>query len=217
VSATSGNTRAAGIGPGAFIAVVGASGVGKDALMAYAREQLGGEAHFPRRVISRPAGPAEDFEPIDERGFAEIAAAGGFAMSWNAHGLAYGIRVTVDEHIRAGHAVVANVSRAVLEPLSRRYERLLVVRIVVSDEVRGARLRNRGRETTEDIEARLARTDPAPDFPMHAEIRNDGTHEQGGRLLLELIAANLSHPGVGQGAPAQVVFTDCRDAGCNGV
>jgi ribose 1,5-bisphosphokinase len=181
------NCDAAGIGPGAFIAVVGGSGVGKDALMTYAHEHLGGAAHFARRVISRPAGPGEDFESIDELGFEDVAATGGFAMAWRAHGLAYGIRVSADEHVRADRVVVANVSRTVLVALGSRYERLLVVRITVSNEVREARLRNRQRETVADIEARLARTDPAPEFPVDVEIRNDDTIEDGGRQLLSII------------------------------
>jgi ribose 1,5-bisphosphokinase len=181
----------AGIGPGAFVAVVGASGVGKDALLSFARERLGDAAWFPRRVISRPAGPGEDFESVDEFGFAALAAAGGFAVTWRAHGLAYGIPAGADEHIRAGSAVVANVSRAVLVPLSERYERLRVVRVTAPDGVRAGRLRLRGREAEPDIEARLARADPAPDFPADVEICNDGTLEDGGRRMMQVIAATF--------------------------
>lgn len=178
---------AGGIGPGAFVAVVGASGVGKDALMSYARERLGDVAHFPRRVITRPAGAGEDFDSVDEQAFADAVRDGGFAMSWRAHGLGYGIPAAVDHHVRAGRAIVANVSRTVLDALGARYERFIVVRISVSDEVREPRLHARQRESAAEIAQRLVRADPAPDFPVDAEIRNDGTLEEGGEQLLQLI------------------------------
>ncbi|WP_035743399.1 phosphonate metabolism protein/1,5-bisphosphokinase (PRPP-forming) PhnN [Arthrobacter sp. MA-N2] len=173
---------------GAFLAIVGASGVGKDALISYARERLAAAAvYFPRRVITRREGAGEDHEPIDEAGFAAGCACGDFAVSWRAHGLGYGIPAAVDDEIRSGRTVVANVSRGVLGVLAARYPRLVVVRVTVSDDVRASRLRGRGREAVHDIAQRLARTDPAPDHPVDVEIRNDGTVAEGGDRLLRAI------------------------------
>jgi ribose 1,5-bisphosphokinase len=186
---------AAAVGPGAFIAVVGARGVGKDALLSYARDRADEAVHFPRRVITRPAGAGEDFDPVDEARFTDAAAGGAFAIWWRAHGLGYGIPASVDAHVRDGRAVVVNVSRAVLDQLAERYQRLVVVRISVSDEVRAARLRARRREESADIVRRLARVDPAPEFPVDAEIRNDGTIAEGGERLLAVIAAALAPVG----------------------
>lgn len=181
----------ASIGPGAFIAVVGASGVGKDSLMSYARNRLDDTVHFPRRVITRATGPGEDFDSIDETRFTDAAAEGAFAIWWRAHGLGYGIPASADLHVRAGRTVIVNVSRSVLDELAARYERLVVVRISVSDEVREARLHARRREASADIALRLARADPAPDFPVDAEISNDGSVEAGGEQLLRVIAGTL--------------------------
>ncbi|GAA4163679.1 phosphonate metabolism protein/1,5-bisphosphokinase (PRPP-forming) PhnN [Gryllotalpicola daejeonensis] len=183
--------QGARIGPGAFIAVVGASGVGKDALISYVRERLDDQVHFPRRVITRPAGAGEDHEPFDESGFEDACAAGAFAVSWRAHGLGYGIPATADHHVRDGRAVVANVSRAVLAPLAERYANFVVVRIVVSEAVRELRLRTRKREESHDIAARLARVDPAPEFPVDVEVQNDGTIAEGGEQLLSAIRSVL--------------------------
>ncbi|WP_415853892.1 phosphonate metabolism protein/1,5-bisphosphokinase (PRPP-forming) PhnN [Sinomonas sp. G460-2] len=175
-------------GPGPFLAVVGASGVGKDALISYARERLdSGAVSFPRRVITRAAGAGEHHEPIAEEAFAEACAGGAFAVWWRAHGLGYGIPAAVDDEIRAGRAVVANVSRGVLGALAARYERFVVVRVTVSDEVRAQRLHGRGREALHDIAQRLARADPAPLHPADVEIRNDGTVAEGGRALVRAI------------------------------
>lgn len=173
------------IGPGAFIAVVGASGVGKDALLSYARERS--DACFPRRAITRPPGPGEDHDPATEEQFAAALGQGAFAVSWRAHGLRYGIPAAVDAEVRDGRVVVANVSRGVLGKLDARYERLIVVRVTVSEEVRAQRLRARSRETEPGIGQRLARPDPAPGHRVDELIKNDGSLAEGGDLLLRVI------------------------------
>lgn len=89
------------IGPGAFIAVVGASGAGKDALLSYARKRAGARARFPRRAITRPPGPGEDRDPVTEAQFAAARERGAFALCWRAHGLWYGIPVSADAGVRA--------------------------------------------------------------------------------------------------------------------
>lgn len=177
------------LGPGPFVAVVGASGVGKDALLGAARARSGPDAHFPRRAITRPPGPGEDFDAVGEEEFAAAAARGEYAVTWRAHGLSYGIPATADDAVRAGVAVVANVSRSMLDVLQARYARLVVVRITVADDVREARLRERGREPADDIARRLARRDPAPDRVADHEVRNHGTVAEGGEALLAAIRA----------------------------
>lgn len=180
------------IGPGAFVAVVGASGVGKDALITAARAQCGPAAQFPRRVITRPPGPGEDFDSLSEAAFADADARGEFAVSWRAHGLAYGIPVWVDGPVRAGQVVVANVSRGAVGALRERYDRVVVVRITVSDAVRAQRLQARSRESSSDIAGRLARADPAPERVADHEIRNDATVAEGGAALLAVVTAALA-------------------------
>jgi ribose 1,5-bisphosphokinase len=175
------------IGPGAFVAVVGASGVGKDALLSYARERSGPRVGFPRRTITRPPGPGEDHDPVTEEQFALARESGAFALCWQAHGLCYGIPVSVDGGIRGGGVVVANVSRGVLDELDARYQRLVVVRVTVSDGVRAQRLRARQREAEAGIGQRLARADPAPGHRVDALIQNDGTLADGGDQLLRVI------------------------------
>jgi ribose 1,5-bisphosphokinase len=180
------------IGPGAFVAVVGASGVGKDALLAYARERSG--ARFPRRAITRPPAPGEDHDPMTEEQFAEALSQGAFAVHWQAHGLRYGIPTAADAEVRDGLVVVANVSRGVLGELSERYRRLVVVRVTVSEEVRARRLRDRRRETEPGIGQRLARPDPAPGHRVDAVIQNDGSLAEGGARLLRVIGDAASRP-----------------------
>lgn len=183
------------IGPGAFVAVVGASGVGKDSLLAYARERSAPRARFPRRVITRPPGPGEDHEPVTAEQFAAARARGDFAISWDAHGLRYGIPVSADAHVRDGRVVVANVSRAALSELAARYERLAVVLVTVREDVRARRLRARGREPDHGISQRLARPDPAPGYPVDAVIENNGSLAEGGDQLVNIILDAAAVPG----------------------
>jgi ribose 1,5-bisphosphokinase len=167
------------------VAVVGASGVGKDALLSYARSRSG--AYFPRRAVTRPPGPGEEHSPFTSDEFAAALGRGEFAVSWGAHGLRYGIPALADSVVRSGRVVVANVSRGALGELDARYRRLIVVRVTVSEQVRAERLRARNRETEPGIGQRLARPDPAPGFRVDALIQNDGSLAEAGDELLRVI------------------------------
>jgi len=185
------------IGPGAFVAVVGASGVGKDALLSYARARSGALARFPRRAITRPPGNGEDHEPLTEAEFAQARARGAFAVCWQAHGLHYGIPAAADVAVRDGRVVVANVSRGVLDELAARYRRLVVVRVTVSEQVRAQRLRARRREPESGVGQRLARPDPAPGHRVDTLITNDGSVAEGGGQLVRVIRDATFHPAGG--------------------
>ncbi|MGO1768853.1 MAG: phosphonate metabolism protein/1,5-bisphosphokinase (PRPP-forming) PhnN [Microbacterium sp.] len=169
---------------GCFVAVVGPSGAGKDAVIGWARERLPGDVLFPQRVITRPAGPGEDHLPVTEGEFSDRASRGGFAVRWDAHGLRYGVPSSVADHVGAGGVAVVNVSRAALTELEEVFGRVRVVRVSVAEHVRRERILSRGREDEAAAHARLARADPAPDFPVDLEIVNDGSvADAGGRLL----------------------------------
>ncbi|MGO1508423.1 MAG: phosphonate metabolism protein/1,5-bisphosphokinase (PRPP-forming) PhnN [Microbacteriaceae bacterium] len=169
---------------GAFVAVVGPSGAGKDSVIGSARALVSGSGFlFPRRTITRPAGAGEDHEPIGEAEFARIEQAGGFCLSWRAHGLAYGVPTAVADAVRDGDIAVVNVSRGVLPVLDDHFECAAAVRVTVSDVERRARLAARGRETTAAADARMNRADPAPGSPVDLEIVNDRSIEQAGAAL----------------------------------
>lgn len=147
-----------------LILVVGPSGAGKDALMDGARQRLAAEGrfHFARRVVTRPASAGgEDHDSVSAAEFLEAEAAGDFLLSWNAHGLAYGIPRTLEAIRRDGVAVVANVSRTVVERARRDLAPVGVVVVTAPPAVLAARLARRGRETTEDILRRLERATAA--------------------------------------------------------
>ncbi|MEQ8601732.1 MAG: phosphonate metabolism protein/1,5-bisphosphokinase (PRPP-forming) PhnN [Marivibrio sp.] len=176
---------------GALVLVVGPSGAGKDSVLAAARARLPADApiRFQRRVITRPAeAGGEDHEPIDEAGFAERVECGGFALHWAAHGLRYGLPAALEGDLAAGWTVVANASRGILGQARAKYPRLSVLHITAPDAVLAARLAARGRETADQIEARLARAGyAAPRGPRVVEIVNHGALEDAARRVADLL------------------------------
>lgn len=172
---------------GAFVAVVGPSGSGKDTILAQARTALAGDETFvfPRRCITRPSGPGEDHEPIARHEFVSAESRGDFAITWRAHALAYGIRAAARESVDAGRTVVGNVSRGVVDELRLRFPRVAVVHMTAPAEVRLARILARGREDEEAARARIAR--PAPRVEADLEIVNDGTVDAAGATLVEFL------------------------------
>ncbi len=142
---------------GRFIAVVGPSGVGKDSVMEALAEA---EPHLvlARRVITRGSeAGGEAFDGVAEAEFAVQQAAGTFALAWQAHGLRYGIPVSVEAQLAEGRDVMANLSRGVLVKAQVRFERCIVLALSADREVLRARLMARGRETPAEIETRLER------------------------------------------------------------
>lgn len=145
---------------GCFVAVVGPSGAGKDTIMDAARVALAGDTrfHFVRRIITRPQMPGtEDHDSLDEASFATAAGEGAFALHWQAHGLSYGLPKSLEDEIAEGTVVIANVSRRVLGDIRRLYKSRSVVVITARPDVLAERLASRGRESREEIIARLAR------------------------------------------------------------
>jgi phosphonate metabolism protein PhnN/1,5-bisphosphokinase (PRPP-forming) len=162
-----------------LVLVVGPSGAGKDTLLDAAKQKLAGDARFRfvRRVITRPddAG-GEAHESVTEAEFARRD----FALQWQAHGLHYGLPV---EAITRDAVVVANVSRTVIAEAARHYP-TRVIEITAPPAVLAARLAARGRESADDIAARLTRSVTVPPGVMLETVVNDGTLEQGVQRFL---------------------------------
>jgi len=166
-----------------LILVVGPSGAGKDSLMNGAKRRLTGDRrfHFARRTVTRPVlAGAEDHASLPRERFEQIEAAGGFLLSWRAHGLAYGVPTALDAVRRDGSAVVVNVSRAVVDEARARLRPVGVLVVTAPAPVLAARLAARGRERADDIDHRLKRAaDPMPTGPDVRVVVNDASLKQG--------------------------------------
>jgi ribose 1,5-bisphosphokinase len=175
------------IGPGKLVLVVGPSGAGKDTLLGLARAACADDPTivFVRRVVTREASSEEDNEHISVDAFREACARGAFAIHWEAHGHSYGLPRSIEDDVRAGRTVVANVSRTVIPALRQTYANVVVVSITAPADVLAARLAMRKRGSDGNIAQRLARAveDTEPD----ATIVNVSSAEYHARQLLRII------------------------------
>lgn len=133
---------------GALVLVVGPSGAGKDTLIAGAKAELAGDARFvfPRRVVTREAVAAlEDHDSVAPEVFAAEQARGAYALDWQAHGLSYGLPISLEAAMAEGRVVVANVSRHVVPAALTKYGNGHVLLVTARPEIRAARLAGRGR------------------------------------------------------------------------
>lgn len=175
---------------GTFVAVVGPSGVGKDSVIDFARDRLeaSGAVVFVRRVVTRPAdGGSEDHDSMDAAAFAAAEADGAFALSWEAHGLRYGLPVSLERDLAQGKVVVANLSRGVIPALMARYPSAIVVSVTADREVISQRLANRGRETADSIQRRLSRSVVEPLPASTVTIDNTGALASAGNQFVQLL------------------------------
>jgi ribose 1,5-bisphosphokinase len=180
-------------GTGRLIMVVGPSGAGKDTLISGAKAALTGNGRivFPRRVVTRPSGEAEDHDTLSPAEFDRAAAQGAFSLSWEAHGLKYGIPVSVDQEIAAGRIAVCNMSRGVISEARTRYANVSIVLITAPIHVLEARLASRRRDSDGSVKQRVERSATVPAFEPDSTIENDRSAEIGTRSLVDLIEACL--------------------------
>ena len=176
---------------GALVLVVGPSGSGKDTLIGLARSRLSKDLTylFPRRVITRDAMvDAEDHDTMTVKAFEHAEAAGEFALSWGAHGLRYGITKTSVSAVEDGAIAIINVSRGVIPQAEKLGCRITVLSIVCDPALLAERIAKRGRESADDIAARLKR-----EAPIHVtsarliEVRNETRPEDAQAAMLAAI------------------------------
>jgi ribose 1,5-bisphosphokinase len=186
-----------GIAQGWLVLVVGPSGAGKDTLLNEARAACAGDGaiSFVRRSVTREASSAEDHASVSEAEFEQALADGAFSFWWEAHGLKYGIPVSIEADLAAGLTVVCNASRNIVADLRTRYPRCCVVLITAPEDVRRARLAARERASDGDVMRRATR--PAPgleELRPALVIDNAGTVEEGTAALLGFLRKPWSDP-----------------------
>lgn len=169
------------------IAVVGPSGVGKDSVMRGLAEQDDG-FRLVRRVITRAADAgSEDFDAVSSSVFHDRDHAGDFILSWEAHGLSYGIPNEILDLRKDARAVLVNLSRSVLLQAQDRLAPLVVVSLTADPELLARRLASRGREDMADRARRLNRAAELPEgLQTVIEVDNSGALSETVSKLLTL-------------------------------
>lgn len=171
---------------GRVIAVVGPSGVGKDSVMAGLHSAMPG-LHLVRRVITRAPGlGSEGYDAVSVSQFEALVEDGAFAVHWRAHGLHYGIPITVTYQLGRGTDCLVNFSRNALTRAAGIFPRLVVLNITAKPDTLAQRLALRGRETDVEITKRLAEADkPLPEGLRVITLANDGPL---GQTILRAVA-----------------------------
>jgi ribose 1,5-bisphosphokinase len=174
---------------GCLYYVMGPSGVGKDSVLAWVREH--GVSHgvlCAHRYITRPAhAGGENHVALSAAEFHSREQRGLFALTWEAHGLHYGIGSEVGHWLAHGADVLVNGSRGAFAPACERFPALRPVLITASPDTIASRLAARGRESEAEIAARIARLNAYPVPPGSVVIHNDGCLAEAGASLLQAI------------------------------
>lgn len=180
-------------GVSVLIYVVGPSGAGKDTLLDQARQGLAGApVVFAHRYITRPAEVGgENHVALSPHEFALRERAGSFALVWRSHGHAYGIGVEVRHWLGAGLTVIVNGSRSALSEAAWAFPRLATIEVTARRELLRARLRQRGRESEAEIEARLDRAErlALAAGPEVCRVDNSGSVQEGAAAMVRAIGA----------------------------
>lgn len=181
--------QTAAIGPGRLVLVVGPSGAGKDTLLDLARAACADDRNivFPRRVITREASASEENEEVSIGMFQEALTRGDYAMHWEAHGHCYALSRAINDEIRAGRTIVANVSRTMIGAMRRYYAEVVVVLITAPPNVLAERIAMRARSSDGRVENRLRRTVADAAAAPDVTIVNTGSAEYHSRQLVRVV------------------------------
>ena len=180
---------------GVWVFVCGASGAGKDSVMSWAESHLLGQKEivFSRRWVTRPSTVGSDHDEISAEGFNDLVKSGRLAWQWRAHGFNYGIDGHYASLVDAGHMVVVNGSREHAQTLEP-HECIRVVQIEVSPKALTQRLINRGRETSEEISARMTRNQLFSELIVHHRVVNDGEIAAAGKAFADYLTRRSFKP-----------------------
>lgn len=180
---------------GKLFFIVGPSGSGKDSLMLGVKPFLSpDEFMFVRRVITRTSMvETEDHDSCTESEFIEREKQGDFIITWQAHGLFYGLPSSILKALSQGIHIIANGSRNEILSLQKKVPTLFVIEISAPTAILRKRLIARNRETSEDIERRLQRASlPIPSGVSSIQVKNDVTLEIGISRLKAALLQDLN-------------------------
>ncbi|WP_441238746.1 phosphonate metabolism protein/1,5-bisphosphokinase (PRPP-forming) PhnN [Bradyrhizobium sp. 930_D9_N1_4] len=188
-TATMAEGAAGGIGPGRLVLVVGPSGAGKDTLLRLAQATCVDDQDvvFPRRIVTRASSADEDNIAVSQDDFRRACEYGDFAVHWDAHGHSYALPIEINNDIRAGRTVVANVSRTVIGALRQAYANVVVVAITAPPDVLAQRIAARARHSDGNLAERLSRSVDDSSASADVTILNAGSADYHSAHLVRVI------------------------------
>ncbi len=167
---------------GTLFLLVGPSGSGKGPLIRRLREHYDGDDrfYFPQRVITRAVNmPDEKHIHATLDSFADAQEGNAFLLHWHTHGNHYGIPGHSLLELLNGRHVIINASRTIVETARAIYDPVKIFHIETKINTSFLRLKERGRETEDEIALRLKRHDlPYPDGSDVVHITEDGETEE---------------------------------------
>jgi len=184
---------------GTLFYLIGASGSGKDSLLAGCRARLlpHHRCCVAHRYITRAPGVGgENHIHLTEAEFAQRSELGMFAMQWDSHGYRYAIGSELNLWLDRGINVLVNGSREYLPEAMDLYDELVPILVDVDSDLLRDRLINRGRESETEIEQRLIRhAQMVRALPDHTcRVNNSGALEQGVEALLDIVISQGWRP-----------------------
>jgi phosphonate metabolism protein PhnN/1,5-bisphosphokinase (PRPP-forming) len=180
---------------GKWVFVCGPSGAGKDSVLSWAADHLANRSDivFARRMVTRPAQPGSDHDPVTAQQFAQLRSAGELAWCWQAHGFDYGIAAHYSSEVAVGRMVVVNGSREHALNLENS-QAVRVVQIMACAEQLAARLAQRGRDDPLQINERLMRNARFASMRADYTIFNQGELNCAGRQLADYLRTGAESP-----------------------
>ena len=174
--------------------IVGNSGSGKDSILAHAQENWNKniqkpELIVPQRYITRPESPeTEKYHSVTIEKFKEMAEANEFVLKWISYQIHYGVKKDILNELDNGNLVIVNVSRQIIDQTRIDFPGVKVIFVKVPLDVLISRIRERGRESEEQIQKRIERAQKNIDLPdADFIVENTGTIEEAGNKLIQYL------------------------------
>lgn len=173
---------------GLAVVIVGASGAGKDTIINKFAE-LQPDFCVARRYITRNTLDSnEAFISVPSGEFKTLAQEDVFCLTWSAHDCQYGISKDIYKSYLKGERVVLSISRSVLNDAIALFPSHKIINITANQDILRSRLLARGRENSEQIDARIARsTHKIPQNIQYSTLHNNGSVDEAVSTLMTLI------------------------------